>query len=167
MQNDLVLQGLIEAIKAEVEGHNFYMMAAHATQDQHGKQIFERLAKEELEHVGFLRMQYNSFLNTNHPDLNVKLNKSGFSMNSPIFSDSIKARIHSAHFEMTALSVGIQLELSAVRFYQEQAGKMKDVVAQKFYQELADWESTHYNMLLHQQESLKQSYWQTNEFAPF
>ncbi len=167
MKNDAVINGLIEAIKAEVEGYNFYMMAARSTQDSNGREVFERLAKEEMDHVAFLRAQYNSFLHSNNPDANVKLSKSSFSTNSPIFSENIKSRIKDAHFEMTALSVGIQLELSAIKFYQEQADKMTDSSAKTFYKELADWEATHYNMLLKQQESLKQAYWHNNEFAPF
>lgn len=167
MSNPMITQGLTDAIKAEVEGYHFYMMAAKTTSDGQGKQVFEKLAKEEMEHIHFLRAHYQSFLNLDHADPNVKLTKPQFSITSPIFSESLRTRIHDAHYEMTALSVGIQLELSAIKFYQEQANKINDPSVKQFYLALADWESNHYNFLLHQQEALKQDYWAASDFAPF
>lgn len=167
MKNTAVAQGLMDAIKAEVEGHHFYMMAARTTSDAQGREVFERLAKEEMEHVRFLRSQYQAFVNSDHADPNIRLSKPGFAITSPIFSEGLRSRIHDAHYEMTALAIGIQLELSAIKFYQDQADKMTDLEAKKFYQELASWESNHYQLLLHQQEALKQDYWSASDFAPF
>ncbi len=167
MKNDALAQGLLEAIKSEVEGHHFYLMASRSTMDPQGREVFERLAREEMEHVRFLKAQYQSFLNADRPDANVRLTKSIFSLTSPIFSENIKTRIHEAHYEMTAISIGIQLELSSIQFYRSQSQKIDNPEAKKFYEELAAWETTHYNMLLHQQDALKQDYWHQSEFSPF
>ena len=163
-----ILQGLKAAILAETEGHHFYLMAARTTSDEQGQRIFEQLAQEELQHVQFLQSQYRSFLETGGPDASLALGTpTALDSQSPIFSDQIKGRIAEAHFEMTALSVGIQLELSAQRYYSEAAVAAADPAVKQFYTELAEWESAHYHALLAQQESLKEDYWSAGGFAPF
>ena len=86
---------------------------------------------------------------------------------SPIFSEKIRSRIGEAHLEMSALSIGIQLELSAINYYKQEAGSAEDPAVKQFYRELADWESNHYNALLRQQLMLKEDYWSESGFAPF
>lgn len=160
--------GLLSAMRAEHEGHHFYRMAAQSTDDDKGKQVFERLAAEELEHFEFLKAQYKSVLETGKPDANLKLGpRSDLTGKSPIFSEKLRARVNDAHYEMTALSVGIQLELSAERFYSQAAETAPDPDVATFYRELAAWEKGHYEALLAQQDDLKEDYWSASSFAPF
>ena len=56
--------GLLKAMKAERDGNSFYMMAANSTGDPKGRQIFEMLAKEELDHLQFLKEHYDSWFKT-------------------------------------------------------------------------------------------------------
>jgi rubrerythrin len=163
-----VVDGLIEAIKAERHGHSFFQMAAASSNDPKAKEVFTRLAAEELDHMHFLMKQHESILKTGRPDGSVKLGARGdLSGASPIFSEGIKARIKDAHYEMTALSVGIQLERDAVKFYLEQAAAIDEADIKDFYLELAEWESGHYQALLRQQEELKEDYWSAGGFSPF
>ena len=64
-------EALKTAIQAEFEGQHFYMMAAQSTVDPKGKEIFELLSREELDHAEYLKGQYKSVLE--HGTLNVKL----------------------------------------------------------------------------------------------
>jgi len=161
-------EGLLSAMRAEHEGHHFYRMAAQTTSDDKGQQIFERLAAEELDHFEFLRGQYRSVLETGKPDADLRLGpRSDLTGKSPIFSDRLRARLGEAHYEMTALAVGIQLELSAERFYSKAAAEAPDPGVAAFYRELAAWERGHYEALLAQQEDLKEDYWSASGFAPF
>ena len=68
---------------------------------------------------------------------------------------------------MSALAIGIQLELDAQKFYRELAGTTSEPVVKKFLLELADWEAGHYQALLRQQQELKEDYWTENGFAAF
>ena len=68
---------------------------------------------------------------------------------------------------MTALSVGIQLELAAQTFYKGQSEEASNDTVRDFFAELAEWESGHYQALLTQQEALKEDYWSTSRFSPF
>jgi rubrerythrin len=161
-------EGLLEAMRAEHEGHHFYSMAAETTSDPKGKEVFAQLAADELEHFEFLRKQHESVLENGRPDADLSLGpRSDLSGSSPIFSSQIKERIADAHYEMTALSVGAQLELNSIRHYKQAAREADDPVLGSFYEELAAWEQGHFDALVAQQESLKEDYWAKSSFAPF
>lgn len=157
-----------KAIQAERDGYRFYLMAAQSTQDDKARETFKRLADEELGHEGFLRVQYRSVADTGAFDAKARLGTQFFYPgDSPIFSPELVARIEEAHFEMSALSIAIQLELNAINHYQSAAAKVSDEAAKKVFTELANWETDHYQMLAKQQELVRDSYWQANGFAPF
>jgi len=165
-EKDMIIAGLIQAIQAEFEGHIFYKMSAEKTDDEQGAEAFRQLAKDEMEHYTFLKAQYDSFLRQNRPDMDKKLGKSSQPIDSPIFSANFKSRLKDAHYEMTALSIGVQLELSAINFYKSEAAKISEPTAKKFFKDLAEWESAHYRRLLKQQQELKEEYWQDANFSP-
>jgi len=160
--------GLLRAIKAERDGHSFYQMAGNSTEDARAKEMFSNLAAEELDHMHFLTEHYQSVLKTGKPSETAKLGaRTELTGLSPIFSDGLKTRIKEAHIEMSALSIGIQLELDAMKFYRSQADANDDPTVKSFYMELADWESGHYQALTRQQEELKEDYWSAGGFSPF
>ena len=166
-QSDLEA-GLKQAIAAERDGHNFYRMAVASTEDPKGKEVFATLAAEELDHMHFLAKHYESILKTGKLDPSAKLGaRADLSGMSPIFSDALKGRIGAAHFEMSALSIGVQLELDATKFYKAQADAAADAQVRQFFTELADWEAGHYHALLAQQEELKEDYWSAAGFSAF
>lgn len=161
-------EGLKRAYLAEVEGEHFYRMAAATTTDPKGQEIFDQLAAEERQHQQFLRKQYDALTETGSLDETVKLGRAqALDEKSPIFSDALRARVGDAHFEMTALSVAVQLELSAEKFYRAESNKTDIPFMKRFYGELADWEASHYAALSRQQESLREDYWQASGFSPF
>jgi rubrerythrin len=163
-----ILNGLQNGIRTEQDGYHFYMMAAKSTEDEKGKETFQRLAEEELEHLRFLESQRRAILETGEIDRNTALGTpTELSGENPIFSDRLKERIKDAHYEMSALSIGIQLEIESERYYREQAEAAGDPDVSKFYERLADWESNHYHTLLSQHDSLKEDYWAAGGFYPF
>ena len=163
-----LVDGLLKAMKAERDGNSFYLMAANSTGDPKGRQIFEVLAKEELDHLQFLKEHYDSWVETGKLSATAKLHERlELSGPSPFFSDSFRKRIADAHCEMSALSIGIQLELDAMAFYRTQSELTTEPEAKAFLAELADWETGHYRALLKQQEELKDDYWSEAGFSPF
>ncbi len=163
-----IARGLDEAIKAETDGYHFYMMAAASTQDEQGKEVFTQLAQEELAHLRFLKVQHDALTSTGKIDPTVKLgaptDRSG---ENPIFSASLKQRAGQAHFEMSALSIGIQLELNAQKHYRAQAEASDDPDVTAFFTELAEWEAGHYDALNRELDELKGDYWSSGGFAPW
>ncbi len=166
MGNEKLLAALNDAIRAEVEGHSFYLMAAKTTTDRQGQQVFERLAREELDHAAFLRSQYDSIATTGRV-ADVKLGVPDVPAGSTIFSADLKERISAANFEITALSIGAQLEKSAMAFYGQQADASEDPVVAAFFLELKEWEQGHYQLLTEQLAALQQDFWSANRFSPF
>ncbi len=163
-----IVQGLLQAIRTEAEGYHFYSMAAGSIQDEKGRRIFETLAQEEREHMRFLEVQYRSFLDKGEADQTASLGRrADLSGESPIFSEGIKERISEAHFEVSAVSIGIQLELASQQYYRKESEEADDHEVKSFFAELADWESDHYHALLRQHEALKEDYWSKAGFAPF
>ncbi|MBM3314245.1 ferritin-like domain-containing protein [candidate division WOR-3 bacterium] len=66
-----------------------------------------------------------------------------FDGQSPVFSEELRSRIGKAHFEMTALSVGLELELATIRRYRELAAAAGAPELSRFYGRLGDREETH------------------------
>ena len=116
----------------------------------------------------FLKRQLESVETTGKLDQSLQLQKiADLTGPSPIFSDQLKARVTEAHFEMTALSMGIQLELNAINHYQAQANRATDETVKQFFLGLVAWEQGHYQGLLNQQNELKGDYWSGSGFSPF
>ena len=163
-----IADGLRTAIQMESDGNHFYIMAANSIADPKGKMVFLTLADEELRHGNFLRTQYKSIIDTGTIDTKAELGpRADLSGSSPIFSPDILPRIKKAQAEMSALSIGITLELASMSFYDRQADNETDPGVKAFYKELASWESNHYQALLRQQDLLKEDFWAKGGFAPF
>ena len=162
-----ILKGLKTAMEAELTGHAFYKNAASSTADPTGKDTFSRMAEEEMGHFNFLRQQYHALMEKGDYDLSKKLlSKTYRHADSPIFSDEIKKRIKDAHFEVSALTIGMKLELDAMNFYRSCARKAGKEGVKQFYEELAAWEEDHYLAFESQLEMLKEEYFQANQFVP-
>ena len=156
---------LRQAMQVENDGHQFFRMAAHSAGDPQATRVFLAMAEEEREHLRYLRRHYVAVLETGAL-------ASGLALAVPaeepgaIFSPALKERAGQAHFELSALSIGVQLELRAVKFYQAQAAAAEDEAERVLFAELAEWESGHYRALLAQQEALKESFWAAGGFSP-
>jgi rubrerythrin len=160
--------GLAKAIKAEHDGHFFYLSAASNTQDPKGKEVFKMLAEEEQRHMWYLKTQHKSLVETGTMDTTIDLgSKMDLSDASPIFSEELKTRIKDANYEMSALSIGITLEQNAIRFYENEATIASDPGVKEFYLKLADWEKGHLDALMRQEDALKEDYWYQSGFYPY
>ena len=167
-KNNALLQGLLEAIRAEHQGEHFYRMAARATDNPQGREVLSEMALEEREHADFLKTQYQAILETGKIDGKRKLAQKNIpSGPNPIFSKEFRARLKDAHAEMTNLSIGIQLELSGMEYYGKLAKAAEDSEVKAFFSELREWEAGHYRALLDQYDALQEDYWAGNGFAPF
>ena len=154
-------------MEAEITGYNFYKNAAENTTDKDGRETFSTMADEEMGHFNFLRHQYSHVLKKGEYDLSKTLTKKGHKkVDSPIFSDEIRKRIQDAHFEVSALTIGMKLELDAMNFYRSRAKEAKDEAVKRFYNELADWEEEHYRGFSKALEGLKELYFEANNFVP-
>lgn len=164
---DQLLAGLREAILTEETGIQFYAAAAARTTDTRGREVFEQLARDETEHQQWLRRQYGHVVEGTPWEEIRPVFHADLSGPSPIFSDQLRARIGEAHWEMTALSVGLTLEETTITRYRNLAKAAEQPDVRRFFEELAKWEESHAQALSRQFGLLKESYWHEARFAPF
>jgi len=67
---------------------------------------------------------------------------------------------------VSALTIGMKLELDAVNYYTSCAKKAQEEEVKQFYKELAAWEQDHYLAFEKALEMLKEDYFQANNFVP-
>lgn len=163
-----IAEGLRKAIQGESDGFFFYQTAAQKTSDPRGREVFGALADEERKHKEYLEKQYKSVIDTGAIDFSVRLGpRMSFDKLSPIFTPQLRERVKDAHFEMSALSIGMQIEMNSINLYRSLADGTEDPQVKEFFLELVDWEKGHYEALSRQQEMLKEDYWAGGGFAPF
>ena len=166
-QTEDILKGLRTAMEAELTGHEFYKNAAKSTDDPMGKETFSRMAEEEMGHFNYLRHQYKAVAAEGDFDFSKKMDKKKHKhADNPVFSEAIKNRIKDSHFEVSALSIGMKLELDAMKYYRSCAQKTNNEQVKQFYNELAEWEEDHYAAFERQLEMLKEEYFAANDFVP-
>jgi len=162
-----LIAGLKEAILTEQTGVQFYTVAANNTTDVRGREVFQQLARDEVEHQQWLRRQYGHVVEGTPWEEMQPVFHADLSGSSPIFSDGLRSRIGEAHWEMTALSVGLALEEATVTRYRAMARAAEQPEVRRFFEELAGWEESHAEALSRQSNLLKESYWHEAHFAPF
>ncbi len=167
MESERIIAGIKEAMLAERQGIEFYTVAARTTADEKGKEVFLMLAAEEGRHLDYLRSLYRDVATTGmagYYDIDSGAELGG---NSPIFSDELRHRLADAHWEMTALSVGLHLELASIERYRTMARQAEQPELRRFFESMARWEEGHAGALERQSRSLREDYWNQAGFAPF
>lgn len=162
------LDALKIAIQTEIDGYNFYTLAAQRTRNADGKKMFEFLAGEETKHREILEQRYRNLFGGEPFGKLPKPTKvpRSYKTKSPIFSAEFSNRAKLPGFEMTALSIGILLEEKSIKFFNDLAGKTRNPETKKFFKGMADWEGEHLKLLMHQHNLLMKEYWREARFEP-
>jgi rubrerythrin len=168
MDKEKAIAGLKIALQTELNGIQFYKIAAEKTTDKRGKEVFKMLADDELKHFNELQKHYNSMKTSNKwaPSISLEEAHSIFKGESPIFSDDLKTRINEKHFEMSALSIGALLESSSIDFYRRMKEETNDRIAKELFAKLQIWEEGHLEAITKQLDLLKEEYWTDQHFTP-
>ena len=159
---------LKKAIHGEIEGRELYKAAAEKSDDEKAKEVFAFLAEEEDTHIKALQSIYKSYMD--NEDLKIELPEKKINLENtenPIFSRNFKERLKGKHFEISALSIGMKLELDSYKFYSDMADEAYDIKLKEFFRNLSDWEKSHYNALNREMETLQNDYFEKNNFAPY
>lgn len=157
-----------EAMRGELEGREFYNMVAEKVTDKKAKGIFEHLAQEEYSHYQTLRKMAEQYVSSKSIDV-AKLPKleSLEDPESPIFTKEFKDFLKDKHFEMSALSIGMKLELESSKKYKEMAEMADNEVIKHFLIQLSEWELGHYEALKKQRSFFQEQYETKNSLFRF
>jgi rubrerythrin len=150
-----------------VEGHEFYKVAAKNSKDTGAKKMFESLAKDEREHYEMLAKHQEHLVETGTHKPLKKPAKAKLQFKSPVFTKAFLSSKRKKNFEMSALSIGVMLEMNAIEFFREQQVKSSDTKAKQFYQFLIDWEGEHLRALIAQRNFLMRGIFEDARFEPF
>jgi rubrerythrin len=157
-------EALQTAMKGEIEGRELYAAAAEKTADSKAKQVFQMLADEEQKHYDALVRMAEDLAQAKEltmPQLEAPARFED--AQSPIFTREFKEKV--SDFDMSALSIGIKLELESEKFYKEMADNAQEEKIKELFLKLADWEHGHYEYLQSQIGFLESYY--TKKYSMF
>jgi rubrerythrin len=147
---------IIGAIRLEINGRKFFNHAAEVTEHEKGKKMFRFLAEEEVKHLETFSRLFSQILEGDDWKKYVRgRDRDG---EAPLV-EKLKERLKSGQGkgETEALSIGMQLEMDAIHFFQNAAAESEDPVARKIFTEIADEEKFHYDLLQAQYDSVTNS----------
>ena len=165
--NTPLAQGIMQAMQAEIEGHEFYKMMSVKSKDKGAKEMFASLAKDEADHHKWLADMYGKLLENPHAKVPKLPSKTKYNFKSPIFTKDFLASRKKKNLEMSALSIGILLETNAIDHYKKQAAKAELLWVKKFFDDLAKWEGDHLRALIAQKQFLMREIFDAARFEPF
>ena len=163
-----ILDILRRAYQIEVDGHTFYSMTAAKADKSAVRELFDKLAHDEVQHQAFLKEVLRGYdekgteafrFHARIPEMSA--------FTAKIFTDQFRQQAAGAEFEVAALSIGMTLESRAIEYFSGAAKSAADNDVRTFYGFLADWERAHLDALSNLYNSVRADYWADSGFAPF
>jgi rubrerythrin len=167
------LVAIQRAIQNEIAGQRFYDDAAFHCIDPWAKEVFDRLAREEEEHVLLLLGEYESLMRQERwlpPEEALQLG-AGIDIAQMTFpSDGPKAKLFPPEWsaeqaidrradDLSALAFGLEIEEQSIALYQREAQAAKEPAAREAYLFLVAEERRHYQQLQARWENLAGMSW--------
>jgi rubrerythrin len=153
-----------QAIINEVEGYEFYKMAAYNSEDTEVKDTFLMLANEELKHIEWLRDAFKKL--SSDPEDQSTLAQIENPPSPAIFKWE-KLQTQSASLAVSVLGIGIEMERASVKFYSEASENTPYTAAKQLFEVLAKWEQVHLEQFSKQYDHLIKDWWDDQSFNPF
>jgi rubrerythrin len=163
-----IVEILRKAYQIELDGYTFYAMTAEKASKPVVKELFRKLAEDEVQHQEFLRSVARRHEAEGAAAFAVARRAADFSgLTDHVFTARFKEQAKGAAFEMGVLSVGLTLETNAMAHFNQAARTADSTEAREFYQFLADWEKQHFDALSSLSAAIRDDFWSAGGFAPF
>jgi rubrerythrin len=165
---EAILDVVGKAYQIETDGYTFYSMTAERASKPAVEELFSKLASDEKQHQAFLRTVASHYdeqgmgafrFDSRIPDARA--------VTSQIFTGRFREQAAGAQFELAVLSIGMTLELVAIKYFATAAGQATDNEVREFYQFLADWEKQHYDSLQNLFTMVREDQMGGSGFSPF
>ena len=154
-QQTEAIKALKTAIEVEDNGLVTFLKFARRTKDITGKNMFIRLAMDELEHRQILEKQLNKILEGGTWEA-VEVPTSEIEQLRPAIREKQqRTRGESGLAEMDALNTALDLEKKAAAFFREKAEIIEEPEAKDLFVRLAEWEDAHYEIIQAELDSIK------------
>jgi rubrerythrin len=166
-KREAALAALQMGIQTEIDGHNFYQSFAQRTSDPNARRMFERLARDEVMHLELLRNS-KAMLEESGEWAEYKGVEIEDLAGAPIFSrERIQQNLAGHTSDLSALRLAYLIEKDAVDFYRRAAEQTDDANGRRMFQDLAEMEKGHLNLLEGEYQFLLDQFHTTMGFAPF
>ncbi len=146
-----VAETLRKAIKGEKDGYRFYDLLAQKAENPEARMKLQNLRDDEIRHEKTLMEIYHKHIG---PDIG-ELPEKGINALAEVFR---KGKLEDRKSEMEFIDLAIQAELAATRYYQEERNLISDPEFQKIFDQLADEEHLHFELLQAEKEALAGNY---------
>lgn len=164
---EAALAALQMGIQTEIDGHNFYQDFARRTADPDARRMFERLARDEVMHLELLR-NTKAMLEESGEWAEYKGIEIQDLAGAPIFSrERVAQNVVDYASDLSALRLAYLIEKDAIDFYTRAAGQTDDANGRSMFQDLAEMERGHLNLLEGEYRFLLEQFQTTMGFAPF
>lgn len=165
---DKILDILKQAYQIEINGHTFYAMTADKCEKPAAKELFQKLAYDEVQHQNYLKSVGKRYKKDGVKafDTTLKSHSMG-KFATDLFTDKFVDQARGATFEMGALSVGMTLETNAMALFHKAAAGADSKEVKSFYAFLEEWEKDHFDALKNLFDQLRNDYWGEGGFSPF
>ena len=151
------IKAIRTAIEVEDNGLVTFLMFARRTKDTSGKDMFIRLAMDELEHRRILDKQLNKLLEGGEWE-NVEVPPSEIEKIAPIIRDKQqKTKGEAGMAEIDALNTALDLEKKAADFFREKAEIVEVPEARDLFIRLAEWEEAHFDLIQAELDSIQRT----------
>ncbi len=141
------------AIATERSGLEFYSRAGRITRDPRGREVFQKLAEEEREHLGTLEARYKKLL-AEDPQLEARPTFLFFKgAANGLFADGAD-QLSKGVNDQQALLIGIRCERGSHRFFKRYGEKFEDSEGKQIFLEFAEEEKNHLDLLIREYKAL-------------
>jgi rubrerythrin len=149
------VKALKTAIEVEDNGLFTFLKFARQTKDTTGKNMFIRLAMDELEHRRILDKQLTKLLEGGTWE-NVEVPHSEIEKIAPnIREKQQRTKGSSGLAELDALNTALDLEKKAAKFFREKAEIVEVPEARDLFIRLAEWEEAHFDLIQAELDSIQ------------
>ena len=165
-----VMKGLKQALRNEIDGAEFYRMAAGSARRDAVRQMFRFLMEEEERHREAIRDQLRRMAEGKPMKFgrSAAAKKALAKYKGPLFTEDLVKAGYQAEGEVAALSIGMTLEKRAIAQFTSLLRKVSgDARAEKVFSDLIAWERDHLEVLTRQYDQLREMYWEEARFWPF
>lgn len=134
------------AIDMEKSGHRFFTEAAGRMKNEAGRKVFSRLAAEEINHMQVFTRLFTAL--TQGTDWQKAVAEVKPARRVPYFDDARQQfRADDLSVEMEYLRKALDLERSAIAFFEKAAGDAETSEAREIFQRIMEEEQGHYDLI--------------------
>jgi len=143
---------LRRAIKGEEDGYKFYNLLAQKTTNGDARRKLENLRDDEVRHKKILIGLFHQYIGAEVGPLPEK----GLTALTEVFR---KGKLEERKTEMDFINLAIEAELATMKYYQQERQLINDPEFQKVFDQLAEEEHSHYELLMAEREALSGNYY--------